>query len=169
MLPHLAQAPGPLHLLPTPPLDAPFHRSSVSQHFVVFYAPPSPAAQINTLFPSAKSEEGIKGGVVLLRMQPPPGTTLDTAPPLRLAACYCDRCCMGGWGCTWAWTPGGVAGGDYLPLSSGWHDRIDAGSSQGGALVPQSHQGPTTHSGCSLTPPTHPCPCSMGVQVGAEV
>lgn len=47
--------------------------------------------QIHTLFPSAKTEEGIKGGVVLLRVQPPPGCTPATAPPLRLAARYCDR------------------------------------------------------------------------------
>ncbi|KAI3434996.1 hypothetical protein D9Q98_003048 [Chlorella vulgaris] len=47
--------------------------------------------RVNTLFPAAKSEEGIKGGVVLLRMRPPPGTTLHTAPPLRLSARYVDR------------------------------------------------------------------------------
>ncbi|KAL4435599.1 hypothetical protein ABPG77_002562 [Micractinium sp. CCAP 211/92] len=47
--------------------------------------------RIHTLFPSAKTEEGIKGGVVLLRVQPPPGCTPATAPPLRLAARYCDR------------------------------------------------------------------------------
>lgn len=47
--------------------------------------------QINTLFPSLKTEEGVKGGVVLLRMRPPPGTTAATAPPLRLAARYKDR------------------------------------------------------------------------------
>ncbi|KAL4425226.1 hypothetical protein ABPG75_009242 [Micractinium tetrahymenae] len=47
--------------------------------------------RIHTLFPSAKTEEGIKGGVVLLRMLPPPGCTPATAPPLRLAARYCDR------------------------------------------------------------------------------
>lgn len=48
-----------------------------------------------TLFPSPKTEEGIKGGVVLLRMQPPPGTTLATAPPLKLSAAYTDRCVRG--------------------------------------------------------------------------
>jgi hypothetical protein len=43
--------------------------------------------QVNTLFPSPKTEEGIKGGVVLLRMQPP-----NTAnAPLRLTVTYTDR------------------------------------------------------------------------------
>lgn len=50
-----------------------------------------PAPQVNTLFPAAKTEEGIKGGVVLLRVMPPPGTNLATAPPLRLSARYADR------------------------------------------------------------------------------
>lgn len=53
--------------------------------------PPAPPPQVSTLFPSAKSEEGIKGGVVLLRMRPPPGTDARTAPPLRLSARYADR------------------------------------------------------------------------------
>jgi Ca-activated chloride channel family protein len=44
-----------------------------------------------TLFPTPKTEEGIKGGVVLLRVQPPPGTTIATAPPLKLSAQYTDR------------------------------------------------------------------------------
>lgn len=47
--------------------------------------------RIPSLFPSQKTKEGIKGGVVLLRMQPPPHTTISTAPPLRLAARYTDR------------------------------------------------------------------------------
>lgn len=47
--------------------------------------------KVLTLFPSPKTEEGIKGGVVLLRMQPPPGRTLATAQPLKLSARYTDR------------------------------------------------------------------------------
>jgi hypothetical protein len=45
------------------------------------------ATQIHTLFPSPKSEEGIKGGVVLLRMQRPS----DPSTPLILDASYEDR------------------------------------------------------------------------------
>ncbi|KAI3434987.1 hypothetical protein D9Q98_003039 [Chlorella vulgaris] len=44
--------------------------------------------RVNTLFSAAKSEDGIKGGAILLRMRPPPGTTLQTASPLRLSARY---------------------------------------------------------------------------------
>ncbi|KIZ06136.1 hypothetical protein MNEG_1821 [Monoraphidium neglectum] len=47
--------------------------------------------KVLTLFPTPKTEEGIKGGVVLLRVQPPPGTTIATAPPLKLSAQYTDR------------------------------------------------------------------------------
>ncbi|KAI8474497.1 MAG: hypothetical protein J3K34DRAFT_407955 [Monoraphidium minutum] len=47
--------------------------------------------KVLTLFPSPKTEEGVKGGVVLLRMTPPPGTTVATAPPLKLSAKYTDR------------------------------------------------------------------------------
>ncbi len=43
--------------------------------------------QVNTLFPSPKTEEGIKGGVVLLRMRPP--TTGNR--PLQLTVTYTDR------------------------------------------------------------------------------
>ena len=63
--------------------------------------------QVHTLFPSPKTEEGVKGGVVLLRMQPPAAATA-TAPgdsagdsssaagapaptPLSLTATYRDR------------------------------------------------------------------------------
>lgn len=50
---------------------------------------------MHTLFPSPKTEEGIKGGVVLLRLAPPAGTAIAAAPPLRLEACYQDR---------WVWS-----------------------------------------------------------------
>lgn len=43
--------------------------------------------QVSTLFPSPKTEEGIKGGVVLLRMRPP--TAGNT--PLQLTISYTDR------------------------------------------------------------------------------
>ncbi|KAL4859210.1 Sister chromatid cohesion protein PDS5 B-B [Chlorella vulgaris] len=43
--------------------------------------------QVNTLFPAPKTEEGIKGGVVLLRMRPP---TAGNAP-LQLTVTYTDR------------------------------------------------------------------------------
>lgn len=43
--------------------------------------------QVSTLFPSPKTEEGIKGGVVLLRMQLP--GIIRT--PLRLTVTYYDR------------------------------------------------------------------------------
>lgn len=46
-------------------------------------------SRVNTLFPSPKSEQGIKGGVVLLRMQAPQGG--PTAVPLNLQASYSDR------------------------------------------------------------------------------
>lgn len=46
-----------------------------------------PLPQIHTLFPSPKTEEGIKGGVVLLRMRPPLGGNR----PLQLAVNYADR------------------------------------------------------------------------------
>jgi len=46
---------------------------------------------VHTLFPSPKTEEGIKGGVVLLRLRPPNGLSKDAAPPLRLAVTYSDR------------------------------------------------------------------------------
>ena len=46
-------------------------------------------SRVNTLFPSPKSEQGIKGGVVLLRMQVPQGGA--TAVPLNLEASYSDR------------------------------------------------------------------------------
>jgi hypothetical protein len=45
--------------------------------------------QINTLFPSPKTEEGIKGGVVLLRMRPPVAGANST--PLQLSVTYTDR------------------------------------------------------------------------------
>ena len=45
--------------------------------------------QINTLFPSPKTEEGIKGGVVLLRMRPPAAGASST--PLQLSVTYTDR------------------------------------------------------------------------------
>ncbi|GAB4821981.1 hypothetical protein N2152v2_009027 [Parachlorella kessleri] len=44
--------------------------------------------QINTLFPSPKTDEGIKGGVVLLRLQPPAG---GANTPLKLTVTYTDR------------------------------------------------------------------------------
>ena len=53
--------------------------------------------QVHSLFPSPKTEEGIKGGVVLLRLAPPAGTPVAAAPPLRLEARYQDR--WGGEGC----------------------------------------------------------------------
>ncbi|KAL4458691.1 hypothetical protein ABPG75_013556 [Micractinium tetrahymenae] len=43
--------------------------------------------RIDTLFPSPKTEQGIKGGVVLLRMAPPQGGSR----PLQLAVGYTDR------------------------------------------------------------------------------
>ena len=62
---------------------------------------------MHTLFPSPKTEEGVKGGVVLLRMQPPaaapvtaPGDSAGDSPsaagapapaPLSLTATYRDR------------------------------------------------------------------------------
>jgi len=46
---------------------------------------------VHTLFPSPKTEEGIKGGVVLLRLEPPEGVALAVAPTLRLEARYQDR------------------------------------------------------------------------------
>jgi Ca-activated chloride channel family protein len=48
---------------------------------------PDPSLQVNTLFPAPKTEEGIKGGVVLLRMRPP---TAGNAP-LQLTVTYTDR------------------------------------------------------------------------------
>jgi Ca-activated chloride channel family protein len=45
--------------------------------------------QIKTLFPSPKTEEGIKGGVVLLRMRPP--TAGANSTPLQLSVTYTDR------------------------------------------------------------------------------
>ena len=48
-----------------------------------------PSSQINTLFPSPKTEEGIKGGVVLLRMRPPSGGA--GSMPLQLSVTYTDR------------------------------------------------------------------------------
>jgi Ca-activated chloride channel family protein len=46
---------------------------------------------VHSLFPSPKTEEGIKGGVVLLRLAPPAGISLAAAPPPRLEARYQDR------------------------------------------------------------------------------
>ena len=52
---------------------------------------PCPAAalqtQVHTLFPSPKTEEGVKGGVVLLRMLPPEGGEA----PLGLEVSYVNR------------------------------------------------------------------------------
>eukprot|EP00887_Chlorella_sp_A99_P005282 scaffold1.g5282.t1 len=53
-------------------------------------SPPHPP-QIHSLFPSAKTDEGIKGGMVLLRVAPPLGVAAAAAPPLRLSARYADR------------------------------------------------------------------------------
>ena len=56
--------------------------------------PPAPThthhnpAQVHTLFPSPKTEQGIKGGVVLLRLRPPAN---GANTPLRLAVTYADR------------------------------------------------------------------------------
>lgn len=52
-----------------------------------------PTLQIHTLFPSPKTEEGIKGGVVLLRMVPPAVKAAGGVPsvPLALSATYRDR------------------------------------------------------------------------------
>lgn len=69
---------------------------------VIAHPPPSHCPlQIDTLFPSPKTEQGIKGGVVLLRMSPPQGGSR----PLQLAVGYTDRegrqyrCVWGvGWG-----------------------------------------------------------------------
>ena len=43
---------------------------------------------MHTLFPSPKTDEGIKGGVVLMRLAPPAG---GANTPLRLAVSYTDR------------------------------------------------------------------------------
>lgn len=43
--------------------------------------------QVHTLFPSPKTEAGIKGGVVLLRLKPPS----DVSEPLQLQVTYTDR------------------------------------------------------------------------------
>ena len=43
---------------------------------------------MHTLFPSPKTEQGIKGGVVLLRLNPPNN---GANVPLRLAVSYVDR------------------------------------------------------------------------------
>ena len=53
---------------------------------------PTPCAppQIHTLFPSPKTEEGVKGGVLLLRMKPPPAGAGAPAP-LALTVTYRDR------------------------------------------------------------------------------
>lgn len=86
----------------------------------------SAALQVHTLFPAAKSEEGIKGGVVLLRMLPPPGCTLATAPPLKLSARYTDR-----WG--------GAAGCMLAPFGSRVGDSPVAGICLPcGSLLPAS-------------------------------
>ena len=42
----------------------------------------------STLFPSPKTEEGVKGGVVLLRLAPP---AAGANAPLQLAVTYSDR------------------------------------------------------------------------------
>ncbi|PRW59844.1 transcription elongation factor SPT5-like protein 1 [Chlorella sorokiniana] len=44
--------------------------------------------RVHTLFPSPKTEQGIKGGVVLLRLRPP---AKGANTPLRLAVTYSDR------------------------------------------------------------------------------
>ena len=49
----------------------------------------APCVQIDTLFPSPKTAEGIKGGVVLLRMRPP--TAGANSTPLQLSVTYTDR------------------------------------------------------------------------------
>lgn len=48
-------------------------------------------SSITTLFPSPKTEEGIKGGVVLLRMGYTNSTLQGEAPPLTLDVSYTDR------------------------------------------------------------------------------
>lgn len=51
-------------------------------------------SEVNTLFPSAQTEEGIKGGVILLRLAPPEFSTSSTnfeLVPLILDASYTDR------------------------------------------------------------------------------
>lgn len=45
--------------------------------------------RVTTLFPSPKTDQGIKGGVVLLRVAPPPEGV--TSAPLALQASYSDR------------------------------------------------------------------------------
>lgn len=45
------------------------------------------AVQVSTLFPSPETQEGVKGGVVLLRLQPP--AAADT--PLTLSVSWEDR------------------------------------------------------------------------------
>ena len=48
--------------------------------------------RVDTLFPSPKTEEGIKGGVVLVRMAPPAAAAgSSNAAPLNLAVTYTDR------------------------------------------------------------------------------
>ena len=42
---------------------------------------------MSTLFPSPKTDQGIKGGVVLLRMKPPAAGNA----PLQLTVTYTDR------------------------------------------------------------------------------
>ncbi|EFN56934.1 hypothetical protein CHLNCDRAFT_143466 [Chlorella variabilis] len=73
--------------------------------------------RVSTLFPSAKSEEGIKGGVVLLRMRPPPGTDARTAPPLRLSARYADRRLLAAAAAAERGPGGGAAAASYFHSS----------------------------------------------------
>lgn len=49
--------------------------------------------QVHTLFPSPKTEEGIKGGVVLLRMKAPAAEVSGASPPapLTVSVTYRDR------------------------------------------------------------------------------
>lgn len=80
---------GAWHSRDAVPLNAAVPRSLPVQP--VNPQPKPVCKQVHTLFPAAKSEEGIKGGVVLLRLAPPPGATTAAAPPLRLEARYTDR------------------------------------------------------------------------------
>lgn len=61
----------------------------------------SPCQQVHTLFPALHTEAGIKGGVLLLQLEPPAGMPAGGVSPLRLAVSCTDR-----WGRSWRDTEG---------------------------------------------------------------